>query len=124
MKSDSGEELINLDCDGTICTNSWIVKPAQGARGIGHKIIASGDESGLQQIAQTCPMMQLEYKGDDVIGVSSFRQKPVDRIAQLLVTQPLLVMKRKFDLRLFVFVRSFVPFEGKKNVDIISTLLI
>jgi len=93
-------------------SNCWIVKPAQGARGIGHVIVASGDKMGLQRIGKTCPMIELEYQEGNIVGVNAFRQKPVDRIAQLLVTRPLLVLKRKFDLRLYVFVRSFVPFDG------------
>lgn len=36
-----------------------------------------------------------------------------DRVAQLFVDEPLLVLNRKFDMRFFVLVRSFVPFEGK-----------
>lgn len=96
-------------------TNCWIIKPARGTRGIGHLIVTSSDEAGLQQIAQSCPMLQLEYEEGRIVGINAFRQRPMDRIAQLLVTRPLLVKKRKFDLRLFVFIRSFVPFEGKAH---------
>ncbi len=103
--------------------NRWIIKPAQGARGIGHKVIFSQDAAGLQQAAASAPLFQndlLNLVAGCSEGVNTTRIHPdtlpfdgVDRIAQLLVHRPLLVRGRKFDIRVFVFVRSFEPFEGE-----------
>jgi hypothetical protein len=94
------------------CDNSWIIKPSRSTRGKGHRIVTSGDESGLQAIAAMTPKLDIEY-GDDG-EILSFKKTHPDHelVAQKLILRPLLVFNRKFDLRVFVFVRSFVPFEG------------
>eukprot|EP00667_Euglena_gracilis_P010235 EG_transcript_10416 len=68
--------------------NTWIIKPAQGTRAHGHTFAAR-----LGDCAKAAP-----------IGS--------DKVAQLLVRTPLTARGRKFDMRWFVLVRSFVPFEA------------
>jgi hypothetical protein len=79
--------------------NSWIVKPAQGTRGLGHKIFFNTAETpiGLYQIARVC---------------SPLSTAGGDKVAQELVEFPLLALSRKFDLRVYIIVRSFEPFEA------------
>jgi hypothetical protein len=68
---------------------NWILKPSQGARGKGHVIIGSDPR-------EAAVLKDVDY-----------------RVAQQLVTAPLLLKGRKFDLRVFAFVRSFSePFEA------------
>ena len=108
-------------------SNRWIIKPAQGTRGLGHQIVFSQDAAGLQQAAAFAPQLSndLLYKtagcahgrNTDRIHPETLQLDGVDRVAQLLVDRPLLVQGRKFDIRTFVFVRSFEPFEGeRKNI--------
>ena len=80
--------------------NWWILKPSQGCRGQGHKVVysSSNTESSLSEIAQHCSPFDNENSSD--------------KVAQLLVQRPLLALGRKFDLRLFVVVRSFCPLEA------------
>ena len=76
--------------------NHWIVKPAQGTRSIGHVVIVS-------------------IKPEDILRDSAepvLKDTSTDRVAQLVVERPLLLNGRKFDLRLFVAVKSFVPLKG------------
>lgn len=103
--------------------NRWIIKPAQGTRGLGHQIVCSEDLTGLQQAAAFAPMLtnDLLYltagcshgRNTERIHPETLTLDGVDRVAQLMVDKPLLVQGRKFDIRTFVFVRSFEPFEGK-----------
>ena len=104
--------------------NRWIIKPAQGTRGMGHNIVSDPTTRGLQQVAAFAPMIsddkllrlakttssQTLFDTLHVDLILSYDQ--TDRVAQLLVEQPLLIRNRKFDLRYFVLVRSFYPFEG------------
>ena len=89
------------------------MKPATGTRGIGHIVIASNDVNGLQRIANAAPKLDFIYdeETNEIIDIAGASTQP-DRVAQLLITKPLLVLNRKFDLRVFVLVRSFVPFEA------------
>lgn len=143
-------------------SNDWIIKPAQGTRGMGHKIVQSvyktharedagerGRERGrereneyawmergrqrLRDIAQCAP--QLKCLVEDTVNDNSDtnsnasshdRLKGMDRVAQLLVDKPLLVKlaneageldSYKFDLRVYVVVRSFVPLEIYLHCD-------
>lgn len=105
-------------------SNRWIIKPAQGTRGFGHRIVEDYQATGLHFAAMFAPALP-----DNVLaalaGVTSLEEvgklidsEPIahdgmDRVAQLLVDNPVLVKDRKFDLRYFVLVRSFEPFEGK-----------
>jgi len=85
-------------------SNNWIIKPARGTRGLGHSIV--NDDEGLRGIANASPLLKC------FDNPNSETNKAVnDRIAQLLVDKPLLVNGYKFDLRVFVICRSFVPFE-------------
>ena len=65
---------------------AWIVKPAQGTHARGHAIVRSAREVALLAARNDC-----------------------DRVAQRLVTRPLLVHGRKFDLRVYCVVRAFAP---------------
>ena len=84
----------------TMQHNLWIIKPAQGSRGVGHYIACSpdGDVEGVLRTSAAC-IMESPPEGSEYV-------------AQLLVRDPLLVYGRKFDLRLFVVIKSFIPFEG------------
>eukprot|EP01036_Dinobryon_divergens_P025701 gene25703-34278_t len=113
---------------------SWIMKPSQGTRGKGHRVFPapslnrdqaavvvaesdSEEREALKNIALASPLLanaarhlpQRESRADNDEMMDSNGQ---DYIIQLLVERPLLVKGRKFDLRLFVFVRSFSPFEA------------
>ena len=93
---------------------------------MGHKVIPAGDRVqdsslALRSIALSSPQLNVErflpslneksdHKNPKIAGTGG------DHIIQLLVEKPLLVKGRKFDLRLFVFVRSFVPFEGQVDL--------
>jgi len=125
--------------DGHI--GSWIVKPSQGTRGKGHRVIPAIDkysvelkettpwsplERGLAAVAAAAPQYRIDLrmnglheeeikdgqpnsvKGD---GYEQYAHDG-DKVAQLLVEFPLLVKGRKFDLRMFVLVRAFEPFEA------------
>ena len=119
--------------------DSWIIKPSQGTRGKGHRIIPSfslgggrdaaveerdsdeGEEeatlSALKSIALASPLLPnavryLPQRESRVEDDGDMDRNGQDHVIQLLVQRPLLVKGRKFDLRLFVFVRSFSPFEG------------
>ena len=82
-------------------SNKWIVKPSHGTRGQGHFIVNEND--GLLNIVKSAPLLKC-LNNDNSNNV-------IDRVAQLLVEKPLLVNGYKFDLRVFVIVRSFVPFD-------------
>lgn len=77
-------------------SNHWILKPAQGSRSIGHRIVIASDP---EEILREC--------AEPVIKDSA-----IDRVAQLIVDKPVLFERRKFDLRLFVVVKSFAPLQG------------
>lgn len=97
--------------------NRWIIKPAQGTRGMGHKLLLSQDEEGLRQAACYAPRI-LEHQLPVPLSSAQkhdFDESTSDRIVQLLVEHPLLIDDRKFDIRCYVFVRSFEPFIGKKS---------
>lgn len=127
--------------ESSLSSNLWIVKPAQGTRGLGHHILApqtkkplasevslSSDDdfetllygseaySMLNEAAQVTELFPTELLPQPFIKISipDYNQHVVttDKIVQLLVHKPLLVTGRKFDIRLYVFVRSFVPFEA------------
>ncbi len=104
-------------------SNRWILKPAQGTRGLGHRIVEDTSSEGLHYSAifappinDTAVTMLAGVKSfedvEKVIGVAPMNFDGMDRVAQLLVDQPLLMRDRKFDMRCFVLVRSFEPFEG------------
>ena len=106
--------------DSQACHNSWIVKPAGGTRALGHTIVTSADEAGLRRIAALCPKVDILFSSTDPTTVTGVRplSTPVgDKIAQLLIYRPLCVYEKKFDLRVFVLVRSFVPFDGKRDLQ-------
>jgi hypothetical protein len=98
------------------------VKPSQGTRGLGHKIVACEDiEDALHAVAKHSPPFSFDREIPSVArsleslslgNLGSFPCYSEDKVAQLLVDAPLLVRGRKFDVRMFVFVRSFLPFEG------------
>jgi hypothetical protein len=106
-----------------ISENRWIIKPAQGTRGQGHRIVdfyhvssSVPIEEQLQYIATLSPLIPLR---DLPLPISPSLQTEylttgeiTDRVAQLLVTYPLLLHQKKFDCRYYVFVRSFEPFEA------------
>ena len=97
--------------------NRWIIKPSQGTRGFGHQIVSSSGVEGLQTAASMAPIypdtLLLSMAGESNVSGNTKSYDGVDRVAQLLVDQPLLVHKRKFDIRCFVLVRSFEPFDGR-----------
>lgn len=99
--------------------NEWIVKPAQGSRGFGHKIISTESHGkgskALTSIASAAPQLSsllstsyVEEGGD----CTPANNKVTDKVAQLLVSRPLLLREFKFDLRVIVIMRSFEPFDG------------
>jgi hypothetical protein len=98
----------------------WIMKPAQGTRGKGHRIVTAAGREGLLQAAVAAPQLPRRTwtrdngGGGDAAGDDDDDDYQVekDKVAQQLVIKPLLVQQRKFDMRVFVFVRSFVPFEA------------
>lgn len=106
-------------------SNRWIIKPAQGTRGLGHNIVSDTSSRGVKVAAAFAPMIAdeklfalsntntaqqlLEHLKVDFLLAND----NTDRVAQLLVDRPLLVNNRKFDMRYFVFIRSFEPFEGE-----------
>ena len=83
-------------------SNKWIIKLSQGTRGKGHVVV--NEDDGLLHIAKSAPLVKCFDNNDNSTNV-------IDRVAQLLVEKPLLINGYKFDLRVFVVVRSFVPFE-------------
>ena len=122
FESDYRDRLATVhdDCnpDSQASHNSWIVKPAGGTRALGHTIVTSADEAGLHRIAALCPKVDILYSSTDptiATGVRPLTSPVGDKIAQLLIYRPLCVYEKKFDLRVFVLVRSFVPFDGKRG---------
>lgn len=128
------------DENSKVC-NNWILKPSIGTRAKGHYIllnpafrrkcdsstsdlITPDDDSRvmLLEAACVCPKLLLNTSviasiGDDVSKtvkspVDNMLLTKIDRVAQLLVDKPLCVRRLKFDIRVYVLVRSFVPFEG------------
>lgn len=103
-------------------SNHWIIKPAQGTRAIGHHILLEHENTDLMlfeagmfaysSILDLHHLSQEKYPEFSTIQKKYSNVQSCDRVAQLLIHDPLLVRKLKFDLRTFVFVRSFVPFEG------------
>jgi hypothetical protein len=119
--------------------NTWIFKPAQGSRALGHKVLIGDSYQRMTNIAEDCKhnigaenidsilreVSLSSEEGDSTGVVGLLNQLTVqytgiadyntrkNAVAQLVITNPLTVRKRKFDMRCFVFVRSFVPFEGK-----------
>lgn len=122
--------------------NNWIIKPANGSRGLGHYIAYSSSSidsnaqdtsvemfddfhcsseilesprviAAWEMISRICNYISFlpEIKSSD-----ASRTINKDFVAQLIVPKPLTVYNRKFDLRVFVFVKSFVPFEGFKII--------
>jgi hypothetical protein len=75
-------------------SNDWIVKPAQGTRAQGHRVVFGTDDAS------------------DLANACSPFDNSGDKVAQLLVSRPLLVHGKKFDLRVIVVVRSFDPFDA------------
>eukprot|EP01031_Cornospumella_fuschlensis_P030083 gene30083-36334_t len=114
--------------------NRWIFKPAQGTRGLGHRII---DCNSLQLAALSAPLVSYDVLAKMAsvhdtmtltqrLGVDFNSLPPFDdsdRVAQLWNTHPLLVKQRKFDLRFIVLVRSFEPFEGSNQMQNLLVLL-
>ena len=88
-------------------SNNWIIKPSVGTRAMGHRIVYSPDSSSrLADIAKFAPQYKLllsEHSGDGPVAA---------HIAQHLVTDPLLVDGFKWDYRVIVVVRSYLPFEA------------
>ena len=86
--------------------------------------ISSDIRKKLFKIASICPILPIDReKLQAKVGNAKVSESTAvderksqswfgDRVAQLLVEHPLLVNEKKFDLRIFVVVRSFVPFEG------------
>ena len=80
-------------------------------------MIVGNDDFGLRKVAEAVRKLNFLYDEVtnkvilDITGVPDPQQFP-DRIAQLLVDKPLLVLDRKFDIRVFILIRSFVPFEA------------
>jgi hypothetical protein len=94
-------------------SNRWIVKPAQSTRAQGHHIIHEQGEHGLNLAARFSPLLAPDILTKIDNGkIQPSEEMIYDRVAQLLVDQPLLVDNYKFDMRYFVFVRSFRPFEA------------
>jgi len=123
-------------------TNNWIFKPSQGSRALGHKVIVGNsfaNNNSTNNNASVCPSgdsSSIIGSLLDAVSVSSLTDgvsplpgllKEVirqftdlanynskkDAVAQLIISNPLTVRGRKFDMRCVVFVRSFAPFEGK-----------
>ena len=125
FESDYRDRLtaVRNDCgsDSQACHSSWIVKPAGGTRALGHVVVTSADEAGLHRITALCPKVDILYSSTDpIIPITPTSVRPLsspvgDKVAQLLIYRPLCVYEKKFDLRVFVLVRSFVPFEGKRG---------
>jgi hypothetical protein len=99
--------------------NCWIVKPAQGTRAQGHTVITPA--MGLADVATAAPQLPpallQQLRGappdaDSTAGAAGAPSHDGDKVAQLFVRHPLLALGRKFDVRAYVFVRSFVPFEA------------
>lgn len=95
--------------------NRWIIKPAQGTQGHGHQLVISEDKAGITTAACKSPCVPLSSLPAPLPTSLATLYAPHtgDRVAQLLVERPLLIDDRKFDIRCFVFVRSFEPFVGK-----------
>lgn len=110
--------------------NRWIIKPAQGTRGKGHQVVFSQDEDALHKAACFAPMVSMNKLPVPLSKESKqdYDDDTGDRIVQLLVEYPLLIEQRKFDIRCFVFVRSFEPFVGMiflilKYINFVSLFL-
>lgn len=124
-------------------SNHWFVKPCGGTRALGHRILTHEHTNfnsleGLHHASVLAPMLssqqlsillneetkysKLEGRDDEeeyntmisrLLRCQYLPYDKRDRVAQLLVEHPLLMKDRKFDMRYYVLVRSFYPFEGK-----------
>ncbi len=124
-------------------SNHWFVKPCGGTRALGHRILTHehgnfNSLEGLHHASVLAPMLssqqlaillneetkysKLEGRDDEedyntmmsrLLRCQYLPYDKRDRVAQLLVEHPLLMKDRKFDMRYYVLVRSFYPFEGK-----------
>eukprot|EP01039_Chlorochromonas_danica_P008757 gene8756-9656_t len=105
--------------------NRWIIKPAQGTRALGHRVIADAGIEGLRHAAAVTPLLSDDLlqalvgarSTEDLAKIAKIKREIVpfdgsDRIAQLFVENPLLIGGRKFDMRYIVFVRNFFPLEA------------
>ena len=134
--------LTHIECSYILSeewTNSRLVanfirlKPAQGARALGHHILINQKDQNIDNLlfeaACVSPLISKEDRylvdesNSELYNIQQqYKDNPVaDRIAQLLVDKPLLFKGIKFDLRIFVFVRSFVPFEGNFFIEFFQT---
>lgn len=84
--------------------NNWILKPSVGTRAMGHRIIEHNDDfkKGISTIGKYSPQYKSLLQEDGPVGGC---------IGQLLVENPLLVNKTKFDMRVICLVRSYEPFD-------------
>lgn len=126
-----------------LLANNWFIKPCGGTRGFGHRILTQESSpssfsqstlEGLHHAAVFAPMLsskqlsilldleKYRYTSEkfqsimsDLLQCTYLPYDSVDRVAQLLVDYPLLMKNRKFDMRYYVFVRSFYPFEGTEK---------
>ena len=81
---------------------------------MGHQLIFSETADDLRKAAcyaPRIPMSHLPVPLSPAHG-GDYGDNTGDRVVQLLVEQPLLIDHRKFDIRCYVFVRSFDPFVG------------
>ena len=86
----------------------WILKPAQGTHAKGHIIVGSlGAAARALAAEQQPPPPPSPVASPDAPPPPP--PPPSDRVAQRLVTNPMLVRGRKFDMRAFVVVRAFAP---------------
>jgi hypothetical protein len=110
-------------------TNRWIIKPAQGSRAIGHRVISNPSSSGLHDAAICTSSFLPDEVAQAMVGVGSEEElravlgdtkeipsfDGMDRVAQLFAEHPLLINGRKFDMRFFVLVKSFYPLDGEPS---------
>jgi len=66
----------------------------------------------IEEAAFAAPNIPINVLSDNIKSKYQNINGVKERVAQLLIYKPLLVRGLKFDLRTFVFVRSFYPLEG------------